>query len=57
MWLKRGTANKVLLGGENPEGKGQLESRVNGRIILKRILKNWNEKAWTGFTTARDRKN
>jgi hypothetical protein len=36
---------------------GQLESRVNGRIILKRILKNWNGKAWAGFITACDRKN
>jgi len=29
---------------------------VDWRIILKRILQNWNGKAWTGFITAHDRK-
>jgi hypothetical protein len=45
---------KFCLGGA--EGKGPLESHVNGRIILKRILKNWNGNAWTGCITVRDRK-
>jgi hypothetical protein len=48
--------NKVLLGGGEPEGKGPFESCVNGSIILKSILQNWNAKAWTGFITAHDRK-
>jgi hypothetical protein len=35
---------------EKPEEKGHLEDLcIDGRVILKRILKKLDEQAWTGF--------
>jgi hypothetical protein len=53
---RSGKYSFVWVVGGGPEGKGPLELRVNERIILKRIRKNCNGKAWTVFITARDRK-
>ena len=41
-------AYRVLVG--RPEGKRSLgRSGINGRVILKRILKTWDAEPWTGL--------
>jgi len=44
----RGGAYRVLVG--RPEGKRPLgRSGIDGRIILKRILRTWDAEPWTGL--------
>jgi len=44
----RRVAYMVLVG--KPEGKNHLENQtVDGRIILKRIIRKWDLGVWTGF--------
>jgi hypothetical protein len=38
----------ILSSGGNPEGR-LLEDRVDGSIILKKILKKYDGSVWTGF--------
>jgi len=45
---ERRCAHRILVG--RPEEEGNMEySRVDGTIILKQILKNWDRGTWSGL--------